>query len=52
MLTKSIIIPCFDEQNTILEIIKKVKQNINDNDEIIIVDDGSNDETAEILKKN
>ncbi|MBM4135412.1 MAG: glycosyltransferase family 2 protein [Nitrospira sp.] len=49
----SIIIPCFNEQNTIKEIIEKIKtiklpHQIEK--EIIIVDDGSKDNTREILK--
>ena len=51
MLQKSIVIPCFNEKNTILKILEKVKGNINENDEIIIVDDGSNDGTLDLLKE-
>ena len=50
MITKSIVIPCYNEQNTIVEILNKVDKNINKNDEIIIVDDCSTDKTKEILK--
>jgi glycosyltransferase involved in cell wall biosynthesis len=50
MITKSIVIPCYNEQNTILEIVNKVDKNINESDEIIIVDDCSKDKTNEILK--
>ena len=39
----SIIIPCFNELNTIDEIIKKVKNSPYKNKEIIIVDDFSTD---------
>tara|TARA_B100000767_G_scaffold262807_1_gene275876 strand:- start:458 stop:1147 length:690 start_codon:yes stop_codon:yes gene_type:complete len=47
----SIIIPCFNEQNTISVIINKVR-NLKDYDkEIIIVDDCSTDGTKEILQK-
>lgn len=45
----SIIIPAYNEINTIEEIIKRVKR-ININKEIIIVDDGSKDGTREFLK--
>ena len=50
MITKSIVIPCYNEQDTIIEILNKVDKNINENDEIIIVDDCSTDKTNEILK--
>jgi glycosyltransferase involved in cell wall biosynthesis len=47
----SIIIPVYNEAKTILEILRRVKATPFDK-EIIVVDDGSNDETHEILKKN
>ena len=47
----SIIIPVFNEKNTILEIIKKIEAIKDIDKEIIIVDDCSNDGTKEILKK-
>jgi SAM-dependent methyltransferase len=46
----SVIIPVFNEANTILEIIKKIQNTVFEK-EIIIVDDGSNDGTREILKQ-
>ncbi len=46
----SIIIPCFNEKNTIKEIIFAVKNSSYPNQEIIIVDDFSTDGTREILK--
>lgn len=45
----SVIIPVYNEVSTIKEILKKV-ENINVNKEIIVVDDGSDDGTREILK--
>ena len=48
----SIIIPCFNEENTIFNIIHSVRKNINQNDEIIVIDDCSFDKTREILKKD
>ena len=48
----SIIIPCFNEEKTISEIIHTVKKNINDNDEIIVIDDYSTDNTRNILEKD
>ena len=46
----SIIIPCFNEEKTISDIIHSVKNNINDNDEIIVIDDYSTDKTRSILE--
>ena len=45
----SIIIPVFNEQNTILNIIKKIEDVDDIQKEIIIVDDGSTDSTKEAL---
>ena len=47
----SIIIPCYNETNTILEILEKIKQNYKDYYEIIIIDDFSTDGTREKLKE-
>lgn len=46
----SIIIPCYNESKTIAEVIKRVKNSPVEDKEIIVVDDCSNDGTAEILK--
>jgi len=48
----SIIIPCFNEENTISNIIYSVKKNITENDEVIVIDDCSTDKTRDILKKD
>lgn len=48
----SIIIPCYNEKKTILEILNRVKNvKLDVKKEIIIVDDFSNDGTRDILKK-
>ena len=51
----SIIIPCFNEKNTIENILKKIDQSLNyykiSNFEIIVVDDFSTDGSKEVLKK-
>ena len=54
MLSISIIIPVYNEEKTILEILKKInKQKIKDVEfEIIVINDGSNDSTLNILKSN
>tara|TARA_B100001063_G_C16714578_1_gene529948 strand:+ start:384 stop:1073 length:690 start_codon:yes stop_codon:yes gene_type:complete len=48
----SVIIPCFNEEKTIAEIINIVKKQIKDDDEIIVIDDFSTDNTRKILKEN
>ncbi len=50
MITKTIIIPCFNEFKTIELILERVKKNISTEDNIIIVDDGSHDGTKEYLE--
>ena len=51
----SIIIPCYNEKNTIEIILKKIIQNLNkykfSNYEILIIDDCSTDGTIQILKQ-
>ena len=47
----SIIIPCYNEKGSILEILEKVKQSPVKNKEIIVVDDKSTDGTTELLKE-
>ncbi len=46
----TIIIPVYNEEATISEVIEKVR-NVSIDKEIVIVDDGSSDSTREILKK-
>jgi len=47
----SVIVPCFNEINTIDEVIKKIKNSEIKSKEIIIVDDGSSDGSREYLMK-
>ena len=47
----SIIIPVFNEAQTIFKILKKIKSIKKIKKEIIIVDDGSTDKTNQIIKK-
>ena len=46
----SIIIPCFNEQNTISLVIDKILSSYTGEKEIIVIDDFSNDKTRDILK--
>ncbi len=46
----SILIPCFNEKDTIEEIVNRIKSLKDLDTEIIIIDDNSQDGTAEILK--
>ncbi len=48
----SIIIPCYNEQSTIKEIINKINSQSNIEKEIIVIDDFSNDKTREILEND
>ena len=43
----SVIIPCYNEEKHIKEVLEKIPENI---DEVVVVDDGSKDRTAEIVK--
>jgi len=46
----SIIIPCFNEKNTIHELINRINTDVNIPKEIILIDDCSTDGTAELIK--
>ena len=48
----SIIIPVYNEKNTIEKLLNKIHKLVNIKKEIIVVDDASNDGTKEILIKN
>ena len=48
----SIIIPCYNEVNTVEKILDKIHDTVKYDKEIIVVDDFSNDGTIDILKKN
>ena len=47
----SVIIPCFNEEKTIIEIINKVKNNPYKNIEILVIDDCSTDKSITLLKE-
>ena len=47
----SILIPCFNEINTIEKVLDNINKNYLNQKEIIIIDDGSTDGTKEFLKK-
>ena len=46
----SILIPCYNEKNTIEKLIIKVKKQKKIKKQIILVDDGSSDGTSKIIK--
>ena len=47
----SVIIPCYNEENTIQQIIELVRNALNEWEfEIILVDDASTDATSQIIK--
>ena len=49
----SVIIPCYNEENTIQKILELVHISLNDNDfEIILVDDGSSDGSGKIAQSD
>lgn len=48
----SIVIPCYNEENNIKRCIDSVKKQSYEDFEVILVDDGSTDKTAEVIKKN
>lgn len=48
----SIVIPCYNEENSILDLVKKVNESPIENKEIIVVDDCSKDNTRAILEKD
>ena len=47
----SIIMPCYNEKDTVAEIVSLVKQSPVGEKEIILVDDGSSDGTTDIIRK-
>ena len=48
----SVLIPCYNEKNTIEEIVNRINNLENLSLEIIIIDDNSNDGTKKILLEN
>ena len=51
-MTYTLIIPIYNEERTLPLLLNKLNKLKNDNIEIIIIDDGSNDNTQNILSKN
>jgi len=47
----SIVIPAFNAEHTIIETIESLSSHVNVNQEIIVVDDGSQDSTLEVIKR-
>ena len=54
MKTVSVLIPAYNEAKTILNVLKKVKEQkvVGFDFEVIVIDDGSTDGTLDLLKKN
>ena len=48
----TIIIPCFNEKNTILKLINKIKKIKYIKKQIILIDDNSSDGTKKLIKSN
>ena len=50
----SIIIPVYNEEGTIRPILKKINElkNVNINFEVIVINDGSTDNSVKIIKEN
>ena len=48
----SVIIPCYNEENTIKKIVQKVRKNISEEDEIIVIDDYSTDNSRVVLNQD
>jgi glycosyltransferase involved in cell wall biosynthesis len=48
----SVVIPCFNERDTILEVLQRVREAYPKDKEIIVVDDCSTDGTTELLKSD
>ena len=48
----SIIVPVYNEERTIINVLEKIKKNSSKEYEIIVIDDGSTDKTKELLNNN
>ena len=50
----SIIIPVYNEESTIIKVLKRIKENLENNFkyEVIVIDDGSSDHTRKLLEEN
>jgi len=46
----SVVVPVFNEEKNILNLLNKIKSNISTSDEIIVVEDGSSDKTIDEIK--
>ena len=52
MLGVAFIIPCYNEENTIKEVINRINEKVNIEKEIIVVDDFSSDKTRTFLQND
>ncbi len=47
----SVVVPAYNEEAVIAEVVRKIKDHLEDGEEILVVDDGSTDRTAELARQ-
>ncbi|MGH7275295.1 MAG: glycosyltransferase family 2 protein, partial [Nitrospiria bacterium] len=51
MASVTVIIPVFNEEPVIGQVVRDVRKTIGDQNEVLVIDDGSTDKTAEVAKR-